>query len=347
MKKLISEKITYKQSGVNIDAGNESVKRIRAHVQTTFGPEVLADIGLFGGLFDISRVKSSEPVLVASADGVGTKLKVAIAMRQHDTIGIDLVNHCINDILVQGARPLFFLDYFAAGKLSPRIVEEVVKGMASACRRAGCALIGGETAEMPDVYKKEEYDLAGFIVGLVDKKKIIDGKKIKPGDVLIGLASSGLHTNGYSLARNIFFNKMKLKPNSFVRGLGKTIGEELLAAHRCYSQSVLPLLDRFQINGMAHITGGGLLENIPRILADGCQAYVRKGSWQIPKIFELIQEKGKLSDKEAYRTLNMGIGLVLIVHPKDVKMVLRSLNVTERCYVIGEIIKGENKVKIS
>ena len=277
----------YRQSGVDIDAGNETVRRIKSLARATFTPGVLSEIGSFGGLFSLTAAGLSDPVLVSSADGVGTKLKIAFMTGRHNTIGADLVNHCINDILVQGATPLFFLDYLATGRLSPDVAEQIVTGVARACRENGCALIGGETAEMPGFYADGEYDIAGFIVGAVDRPKLIDGKSIAPGDVLLGLPSSGLHTNGYSLARKVFFELCGLRADSYVPELNGTAGDILLATHRSYLPSISPLLDADLIKGMAHITGGGITENLPRILPTGCAAEIDRRAWPIPPVFSL------------------------------------------------------------
>ena len=275
----------YKSSGVDIDAGNETVRRIKRLAQATFTPGVLSDIGSFGGLFRLDTAAWKEPVLVSSADGVGTKLKVAFMANQHRTIGADLVNHCVNDILVQGATPLFFLDYLATGRLSPDVAEQIVEGLARACKENGCALLGGETAEMPGFYSEGEYDVAGFIVGAVDRAKIVDGRAIVPGDVLIGLPSNGLHTNGYSLARKIVFDELKLKVDSHLPDLGETVGEALLRTHRSYLTVIRPLLAGGLIKGMAHITGGGITDNLPRVLPPGSSARVNRSSWRVPAIF--------------------------------------------------------------
>jgi len=301
----------YRQSGVDIDAGNETVRRIKSLARATFTPGVLSEIGSFGGLFALNAAGLSEPVLVSSADGVGTKLKIAFMTGRHNTIGADLVNHCINDILVQGATPLFFLDYLATGRLSPDVAEQIVTGIARACRENGCALIGGETAEMPGFYADGEYDLAGFIVGAVDRPKLIDGKAIAPGDVLLGLPSSGLHTNGYSLARKVFFELCGLRADSYVSELNGTAGDILLATHRSYLPPVRPLLDADLIKGMAHITGGGITENLPRILPAGCAAEIDRRAWPIPPVFAFIAERGGIADDEMFRAFNMGIGLII------------------------------------
>ena len=337
----------YRQSGVDIDAGNETVRRIKSLARATFTPDVLSDIGSFGGLFRLDRDRFQDPVLVSSADGVGTKLKVAFMTGRHDTIGADLDNHCNNDILVQGADPLFFLDYLATGRLSPDVAEQIVGGIARACRENGCALIGGETAEMPGLYADGEYDLAGFIVGAVDRTRIVDGRTIVPGDVLIGLPSAGLHTNGYSLARRVFFDVARLQPDSFVRELGATVGAALLAPHRCYLAIVRPLLEREHVKGLAHITGGGITEHLPRILPDGCAAEVDLNAWTVPPIFEFIQERGAVSRDEMYRTFNMGIGLIVACAARDADRVIGTVTRAgePNAARIGVVVSGERAVR--
>jgi len=337
----------YRQSGVDIDAGNETVRRIKSLARATFTPGVLSDIGSFGGLFRLDRERFRDPVLVSSADGVGTKLKVAFMTGRHDTIGADLVNHCINDILVQGAEPLFFLDYLATGRLSPDVAEQIVGGIARACRENGCALIGGETAEMPGFYADGEYDLAGFIVGAVDRTRIVDGRTIVPGDVLIGLPSTGLHTNGYSLARRVFFDVAGLQPDTFVRELGATAGAALLATHRCYLPIVRPLLERGHVKGLAHITGGGITENLPRILPEGCTAEVDLNAWTVPPIFEFIQERGAVSRDEMYRTFNMGVGLIVACTARDADRVISSAarSGEPNAVRLGVVVSGERAVR--
>ena len=301
----------YKASGVDIDAGNEAVRRIRGLARSTFTPGVLSDIGSFGGLFQLDTGRWREPVLVSSADGVGTKLKVAFLADRHDTSGADLVNHCVNDILVQGAEPLFFFDYLGTGKLSPTVAEQIVSGMAAACRENGCALLGGETAEMPGFYADGEYDVAGFIVGVVSRGRLIDGKRIAPGDALIGIPSSGLHTNGYSLARRIAFDVAGLGVGSHIPDLGTTIGDALLEPHRSYLPLIRPLLRSGLIKGMAHITGGGITENLPRILPEGMSAVIDRSAWRVPRLFEWLQRTGNVPDDDMLRTFNMGIGLIV------------------------------------
>ncbi len=336
----------YRRSGVDIDAGHETVRRIRSLARATFTPGVISDIGSFGGLFSLEPGAFREPVLVSSADGVGTKLKVAFMTGRHDTVGADLVNHCVNDILVQGARPLFFLDYLATGRLSPEIAEQVIAGVARGCRENGCALIGGETAEMPGFYGNGEYDIAGFIVGIVERARIVDGRTIEPGDVLIGLPSAGLHTNGYSLARRVLFEHAGFKPGDFVPELGTTIGEALLAPHRSYLRLVLPLLDTGLIKGMAHITGGGITDNLPRILPDDCGAAVDVAAWDVPPVFTLLRSRGGIEIAEMFRTFNMGIGLIAVCAVADREQVLRHLaDAGEPAMIIGRIVPGAREVR--
>lgn len=338
----------YKDAGVNIDAGTESVQRIKKLVRSTFTKNVLTDIGGFGALFDGSLKGYREPVLVSSCDGVGTKLKVALMANRHDTVGQDLVNHCVNDILVQGARPLFFMDYAAFGRLDPRILEQVVKGFAKACQENGCSLIGGETAEMPGMYAVGDYDLAGFIVGVVEKKKLITGRNIRPGDVVIGLSTNGLQTNGYSLARKILLEKCKYKTSTYLPELKSTVGEALLKVHPSFLKPVSPLLDKGLIKGMAHITGGGFLDNIPRVMPEKCGVEITLGGWPVLPIFDLLQKKGKVPQDDMYRTFNMGIGFVLIVAERDAVQTLKMLKPfkTTKAYVIGRVVKGNKKVKL-
>ncbi|MBT0654129.1 phosphoribosylformylglycinamidine cyclo-ligase [Geomobilimonas luticola] len=335
-------KTTYKDAGVDIDAGNTFVKMIKPLVKATTRPEVLADIGGFGGLFSLNTGKYRNPVLVSGTDGVGTKLKLAFMADRHDTVGIDLVAMCVNDIIVQGAEPLFFLDYLATGKLDPEKGAAIVKGIAEGCVQAGCALIGGETAEMPGFYADGEYDMAGFTVGVVERDNLIDGSSITVGNRLIGLASSGLHSNGYSLARKVIFERMGLGINDQLPGLGRSVADELLTPTRIYVKSILNLLRDFQINGIAHITGGGLLENIPRVLPHGCKAMLDRNSWQLPPLFRLLQEGGNIDDDELLRTFNCGIGMVLAVPEKDAEEVLIRLSgLSEQAVVIGEVAKCE------
>lgn len=336
----------YRQSGVDIDAGNETVKRIRALAKGTFTPGVLSDIGSFGGLFALNAQQFREPVLVSSADGVGTKLKVAFMTGRHDTIGADLVNHCVNDILVQGAVPLFFLDYLATGRLSPAVAEQVIVGVARACRENGCALIGGETAEMPGFYADGEYDIAGFIVGGVDRSAVIDGRSIVPGDVLVGLPSSGLHTNGYSLARRVLFDVAGLSVSTSLPELGTTVGEALLATHRSYLPAIRPLLQAGVIKGMAHITGGGITENLPRVFPAGCGAVIDRRAWTVPPIFALIQRLGSIAESEMLRAFNMGIGLIVVADPADASTLISKLQEQgEQPVVVGHMEAGDGVVR--
>ena len=315
----------YRQSGVDIDAGHEVVRRIRSLARGTFTPGVLSDIGAFGGLFRVGAAGLADPVLVSSADGVGTKLRVAFLTGRHDTIGRDLVNHCVNDILVQGAEPLFFLDYLATGRLEPDVAVQVVEGLAAACRENACALLGGETAEMPGFYAEGEYDLAGFIVGAVERERLIDGRGIGPGDVLIGLPSAGLHTNGYSLARRIVFETARLHVNSVVEEIGGPVGDALLAPHRSYLPLIRPLLGARAIKGMAHITGGGITDNLPRIIPEGVHAAIDRSRWTVPPIFRWLQAVGRVPDDDMMRTFNMGIGLIVACAPEDAGGVLDAL----------------------
>ncbi len=332
--------ISYKDAGVDIDAGNTFVKMIKPLVKATSRPEVIADIGGFGGLFSLNASKYKNPVLVSGTDGVGTKLKLAFIADRHDTIGIDLVAMCVNDIVVQGAEPLFFLDYLATGKLDPAKGAEVIKGVSEGCVQAGCALIGGETAEMPGFYAAGEYDIAGFTVGVVDRDNIIDGSTITVGNRLIGLTSSGLHSNGFSLARKVIFERMGLGINDTLPGLGKSVAEELLTPTRIYVKSVLNLLRDFPINGIAHITGGGLVENVPRVLPNGCKALINRKSWEIPTVFQLLQDAGNITDSELFRTFNCGIGMVLAVPESEAEEILIRLSgLNEQAYVIGEVVK--------
>ena len=332
--------IDYKNSGVNIDAGNEVVRRIKSLARGTYTPNVLSGVGSFGGLFrmDPSLV---EPVLVASADGVGTKLKLAFMTGVHDTIGADLVNHCVNDILVQGASPLFFLDYLATGRLAPDVAEQIVKGVARACRENGCALLGGETAEMPGFYTDGEYDVAGFIVGAVARARVIDGSTIAAGDVLLALPSTGLHTNGYSLARKIVFGVLKLDVSTHVGELGATVGEALLRTHRSYLRDIQPLLATDMIKGMAHITGGGITENTPRMLPEGTSAEIDCASWTVPAVFEWLQRGGGITKTEMRRAFNMGVGLVIAVPEANAGAVLRAI---PDAWSVGRVVTGDHDV---
>ena len=333
----------YKAAGVDIDAGNETVRRIRGLARSTFTSGVLSDIGSFGGLFRLEPGRYREPVLVASADGVGTKLKVAFLARRHDTIGADLVNHCVNDILVQGADPLFFLDYLATGQLSPKVAESIVGGIAAACRANGCALLGGETAEMPGFYGEGEYDVAGFVVGAVDRSRLITGRTIAIGDLLVGVPSSGMHTNGYSLARRVIFERLRLDVSSYVAELSGTVGDALLEPHRSYLPMIQPLLDAGRIKGMAHITGGGITDNLPRVLPHGTAALIDRSAWTVPPIFTWLQRSGSIPEDDMLRTFNMGIGLIIVTgrgHAEPLIDELAARGGHNAC-IIGEIVPGE------
>ena len=337
--------ITYADAGVNIERANRTKQRIKYLAHKTFNRGVLSEIGGFGGLFSVDKKKYRDPVLVSSVDGVGTKLKIAFEMGLHHTVGADLVNHCVNDIAVQGASPMFFMDYLATGKLEPEIAERVVSGIVDACKQNGCALIGGETAEMPGFYHDGEYDLAGFIVGVVDRDKIITGKNIQVGDVLLGLPSNGLHTNGYSLARKLFFSVARYTPDSYVNEIKGKVGTELMKIHRSYWPVMRRMIEADAVSAMAHITGGGITENLPRVLPKGTSAVVEIHSWPVPPIFEHLQALGNVSQEEMLRTFNMGIGMILIVPAKKFK---KAQTILERCgekgYTIGRIVKGERKV---
>lgn len=338
--------LTYADSGVDITAGNEAVDMMKEHVRKTFRPEVLTDLGGFGGLFALDTQKYQQPVLVSGTDGVGTKLKVAMLTGKHDTIGIDAVAMCVNDILVQGAEPLFFLDYLAVGKLQPGMVADIVKGVAEGCQQAGAALIGGETAEMPGFYGDDEYDVAGFVVGVVDRAKIIDGSTIQPGDRLIGIASSGLHSNGYSLARKAILEVGGLSLDEVHPQLGRTVGEEMLEPTRIYVKLIQNLLAKYTIKGMAHITGGGLTENIPRVLPAHTKVEITRDSWEIKPIFKVIQEIGQIAEAEMLRTFNMGIGMVLVVPEEQVADMLADLTAQgESAWAIGEVVAGAPAVE--
>ncbi len=337
--------LSYKDAGVDIDAWDSALKNIKGFVNKTFDDHVLKDIGTFGAMYQFDQANMEEPVLVSSVDGVGTKLKLAFMTNKHDTVGIDLVSHCVNDILVQGARPLFFLDYLAVGKLDPDVVVDIIKGVTMGCRYANCALIGGETAELPDMYQPGEYDLAGTIVGVVDRKSIVDGSTITEGDVVIGLPSSGLHTNGYSLARKICFDVAKLSVNDTMPGTGRTVADVLMEAHRSYAKIVRILMRVAQIKGMAHITGGGITDNLPRVLPEGLGAEIDLSSWQAPQVYRFLQETGNVSDKEMMRTFNMGQGYLLVVAPDQAERVLNTLSQGgEDAKVVGRIVSGAKGV---
>ncbi|WP_425060365.1 Phosphoribosylformylglycinamidine cyclo-ligase [Sporomusa carbonis] len=344
---MTDKSLTYRDAGVDIDAGNKAVELMKRHVRATYRPEVLGDIGGFGGLFALNAGKYREPVLVSGTDGVGTKLKIAFMADKHDTIGQDAVAMCVNDILVQGAEPLFFLDYLAVGKLEPEKVAAIVSGVAMACRESGCALIGGETAEMAGFYPDGEYDIAGFSVGVVDRDKIITGEKVRPGNVLIGLPSSGIHSNGYSLVRKICFDVKKLSIDTYIPELGRTLGEELLEPTRLYPKTCLPLIDKFDIYGMVHITGGGFYDNIPRVLPEGCSVEVDTAAWPEPPIFALLKDWGGVAKFEMYRTFNMGIGMILIVPADQVAAVQADLESRgEKSYIIGKVTAGACQVEL-
>ena len=334
-------KKAYARAGVDVDLGNFVKQRIQARVKSTHGAEVLGKIGGFGGLFAPNFSGMREPVLVASVDGVGTKLKIAFALNRHDTVGADLVNHCVNDIAVVGARPLFFLDYIGAERLEPRVFDQILSGFTNACRAAGCALIGGETAQMPGMYRKGEYDLAGCIVGVVDHAKMIDGSRITPGDVILGLPSNGLHTNGYSLARKILFQKMRLKPDAVLPGLKKSLGDELLRTHKNY-QPLLATVPSKELHGLAHITGGGLIDNLPRVLPKDCDAVIETKAWKIPAIFEILAENGRVPREEMFQVFNMGIGMSVIVAASHAKEIARQL----KAKPIGQIAKGSGVTRL-
>jgi len=343
----MTKPVSYSDAGVDLDVATHATDRIKELARTTFNQRTLSEIGSFGGMFNGAFPKLAEPVLVASADGVGTKLKVAFATGIHNTVGADLVNHCVNDILVQGARPLFFLDYIATGKLSADIVAQVIEGIARGCRENDCVLLGGETAEMPGFYGEGEYDIAGFIVGVVDKKKIIDGKKISEGDVLLAVPSVGLHTNGYSLARKLFFEVAGYKPDTQLPEVGMTAGEALLQPHVSYLRPLEGLLDSGVIKGLAHITGGGLIDNIPRILPEGTAVEIEKGSWPILPVFELMQRLGNVTEREMSRTFNMGVGMVIVCASSDKDEIKAHIESHQRaCYEIGKVVHGEREVMI-
>jgi len=336
--------VTYADAGVNIDRANRTKQRIKYLAHKTFNKSVLSEIGGFGGLFSIP-LKYKDPVLVSSVDGVGTKLKIAFEMKVHHTVGGDLVNHCVNDIAVQGAAPMFFMDYLATGKLEPEIAEKIVEGIAEACKHNGCALIGGETAEMPGFYPEGEYDLAGFIVGAVDREKIVNGKNVQIGDVILGLPSNGLHTNGYSLARKLLFEVAKYTPETYVNEIKGKVGNELMRPHKSYWPVLRKLIDSECVSAMAHITGGGITENLPRVLPRGTGAVIELGSWPVQPIFEHMQNLGNVPQDEMLRTFNMGLGMLLVVPNKKFKKTQTLLErASEKGYTVGRIVKGERKV---
>jgi phosphoribosylformylglycinamidine cyclo-ligase len=338
---MTAKRKAYARAGVDVDLGNRLKGQIQSLVKQTHGAQVLNKIGGFGGLFRANFPGIREPVLVASIDGVGTKLKIAFALNKHDTVAADLVNHCVNDIAVLGARPLFFLDYIGCGKLEPRVFQQLLRGVSRACRSAGCALIGGETAQMPGIYRKGEYDLAGCIIGVVDHRNIIDGRKIRPGDVILALESNGLHTNGYSLAREILFRKMRLKVTSRLPGLAKTVGQELMRVHKNY-QPLLARIPSGMIKGLAHITGGGLIDNLPRTLPAKCDAVIETKSWRAPRIFQILQENGNIDPQEMYQVFNMGIGMAAVVSERDAERATLMLEAKR----IGQIARGSGKVRL-
>ena len=338
------KKFSYKDSGVDIEKGDSFVQAIKSMVEATFRPDVMTKIGGFAGCVSLNLERYKKPVLVSSTDGVGTKLKIAFLMDRHDTVGIDLVAMCVNDIIVSGARPLFLLDYLATSRLDPKKAMEVVSGIAKGCMEAECSLIGGETAEMPGFYAEGEYDLAGFTVGIVENSQMIDGSSVAVGDKLIGIASSGLHSNGYSLVRKIILEHLRMDLSQRVEEIGEVLGEELLRPTRIYVRSVLPLIRDFNIGGIAHITGGGITGNLPRVIPKGCKAIVRKGTWDIPPIFQFLQEKGNISEDEMFKTFNNGIGMILIVKSKEAKEILGRLHsIGEKAFSIGEIGKAEKE----
>ena len=338
---MTTRRKAYARAGVDVDLGNRLKGQIQSFVRQTHGPQVLGKIGGFGGLFRATFPGMREPVLVASIDGVGTKLKIAFASNKHDTVGADLVNHCVNDIAVLGARPLFFLDYIGCEKLEARVFQQLLRGFTRACRSAGCALLGGETAQMPGIYHRGEYDLAGCIIGVVDRSTIIDGKKIRPGDVILGFESNGLHTNGYSLAREILFRKMRLKVASRLPGSAKTVGQELLRVHRNY-QPLLAKTPMGMIKGLAHITGGGLIDNLPRILPANCDAVIETKNWRVPRIFQILQQNGHINREEMYQVFNMGIGMAAVVSERDAHRAMRMLKAKR----IGQIERGNGRVRL-
>jgi phosphoribosylformylglycinamidine cyclo-ligase len=337
--------VTYADAGVDIDRANRTKKRIKYLAHKTFTRSVLSEIGGFGGLFAVDKAKWVDPILVSSVDGVGTKLKIAFEMDVHHTIGADLVNHCVNDIAVQGATPLFFMDYLASGRIEPEITEKVIEGLAEACKHNGCALIGGETAEMPGFYPDGEYDLAGFIVGAVERERIITGKTVEVGDVILGLASNGLHTNGYALARKLLFEVGKYTLDSYVNELKGKVGNELLRTHKSYWPAIKRLVDGECVSAMAHITGGGITENLPRVLPRGVAAVIEMGSWQVPPIFEHLQQLGNVPQEEMLRTFNMGLGMLLVIPSKKFKKAQTVLErAGEKAFTVGRIVKGDRKV---
>ncbi len=334
----MSDSLSYRDAGVDIDAATEATRNIKEIVRATFTPEVLTDIGMFGAMYRFDPAGMAEPVLVSSVDGVGTKLKLAFMTGRHDTVGIDIVSHCVNDILVQGARPMFFMDYLACGKLEPGVVEDVVRGLAEGCKAAGCALIGGETAEMPGFYSEGEYDLAGCIVGVADKSDIVDGADVEPGDALVAIASSGLHTNGYSLVRKLVFDRLGMTVDAELPGCGRSVGAELLEPHRSYARAVWAVMEKHDVRGMAHITGGGITDNLPRSIGRCSGARIRRGSWDVPPVFQFIEREGNVEQSEMFRTFNMGVGYILIVPPAESESVVAALDTAgEKAWLLGEV----------
>ncbi|MFH1708684.1 MAG: phosphoribosylformylglycinamidine cyclo-ligase [Planctomycetota bacterium] len=342
-----TKKLTYRDAGVDIDAKMKGISNITRAVRSTFNRQVIENVGGFGSLFRPDLKGIQDPVLISSADGVGTKLMVARMMKKYDTVGEDIVNHCVNDILVQGARPLYFLDYVGAGRVKPGMLEAVVAGLARACRANGMSLVGGETAEMPGIYGDDDIDLVGFIVGIADRKKVLTGAGIKPGDTVLGLASTGLHTNGYSLARKLFFDIKKLKVNTHVPALGTTVGKALLAPHRSYYPCLYPLIQRGLIKGLAHITGGGFYDNIPRVLPKGTAVRIDAGTWPVPPVFTYIQKEGNVDLREMHRTFNMGVGMVVVVEAFQAGKVQKLLaKAGEKAPVIGQVVRGKQDVVV-
>lgn len=341
----MDEKLTYKAAGVDVEAGYEAVRLMKQHTKRTMIPGVLGDLGSFGGFFDLEKYNCKNPVLVSGTDGVGTKLEIAFMTGKHDTIGIDCVAMCVNDVACHGAKPLFFLDYIGTGKLQPEVAADVVKGICDGCVEAGCALIGGETAEMPGFYKEGEYDLAGFTVGIVDKSAVINGSNVKEGDALIGIASSGIHSNGYSLVRKLFFEVNRFDIDTSFDELDRSLGEELLKPTKIYVKTIQALMEKHKLNGIAHITGGGFIENIPRTIPAGLKAEIRLGSWEVLPIFKLMQRLGNIEEKEMLNTFNMGIGLVLAVNASEAEDIIGTLEkLGEKAFVIGSVVKGEGGI---
>ena len=339
---MTEDKLTYKEAGVDTKEGERAVSLMKPHVKKTFNENVLTGLGGFGSLFRLDVKDMEDPIMVSGTDGVGTKLKLAFLMDKHDTVGQDCVAMCVNDVLCQGAKPLFFLDYIATGKVKAEKIADIVKGIADGCLQAGCALVGGETAEMPDFYSDGEYDMAGFAVGIVDKKKMIDGSKIKEGNAVIGISSSGIHSNGYSLVRKLFFDKLGMSTEDKVEELGATLGEALITPTKIYANACNAVFEKTDVNGIVHITGGGFYENIPRIIPDGLGVSIELGSWQIPPIFQFIQKKGNIDLKEMFSTFNMGIGMMMVVDAECKEEVLSALEKAgENAAVIGEIVKGK------